>query len=145
MIRRKFASNASSSSSSSSTSSLHELNFFLNNNGNDFLTYEKINNFNTFSWWKAQEHNYFMLTTMACDLLIPPMSTIVSVTCFMAGKRVLDDKKSRMNQRTLQMCICLKDLLDAEIDYKIKKDMTPVVIPEKALYHPTVQHNLMKK
>ena len=46
MIKRKFASGASFSSSS--TSSLHELNFFFNNN--DFLTSEKIDNFNIFSW-----------------------------------------------------------------------------------------------
>ena len=49
MIRRKFASGASSSSfSSSSTSSLHELNIFLNNNVNDFLTSQELDNFNIF-------------------------------------------------------------------------------------------------
>ena len=51
---------------------------------------------------------------MARDLLTPPMSTVASESCFSAGKRVLNDKRSRMNQRTLQMCICLKDWLDAE-------------------------------
>ena len=59
----------------SSTSSLYELNFFLNNNINDFLISEEINNFNIFSWWKSQEHNYPVLTAMARDLLTPPMST----------------------------------------------------------------------
>ena len=29
-------------------------------------------------------------------------------------KKVFDDKMNRMNQRTLQMCICSKDWLDAE-------------------------------
>ena len=102
MIIRKFTSGASSSSSfSSSTSSLHELNHFLNNNVNDFLTSEKINNFNIFLWWKAQEHNYSVLVAMARDVLTPPMSIVASKSCLSAEKRVLDDKRSRMNKRTL--------------------------------------------
>ena len=101
IIKKKLASDASSSSSSSSTSSLHELNLLLNNNINDRLTPEEINNFNIFSWWKSQEHNYPVLAAMARDLLTPPMSTVASESCFSAGKKVLDDKRSRMNKRTL--------------------------------------------
>ena len=86
MIRRKFASGASSSSSSS-TSSLHELNLFLNNNINDRLTPEEINNFNIFSWWKSQEHNYPVLAAMARDLLTPPMSIVARSRVLMQEKR----------------------------------------------------------
>ena len=64
--------------------------------------------------WKAQEHNYPVLVAMVSNLLTPPMSTVALEFCFSAGKKILDDKRSRMNQRIVQMCICLKDWLDAE-------------------------------
>ena len=42
------------------------------------------------------------------------MSTVASESCFNEKKKVFDDKMNRMNQRTLQMCICLKYWFDAE-------------------------------
>ena len=83
MIRKKFVSGAFSSSSSS-TSSLHELNLFLNNIFNDFLTSKEIDNFNIFSLRKTQEHNYHMLAAMARDLLTPQIFTVASESCFSA-------------------------------------------------------------
>ena len=41
------------------------------------------------------------------------MSTVASESCF-NEKKVFDDKMNRMNQRTLQICICLKYWFDAE-------------------------------
>ncbi|KAH7670359.1 Ribonuclease H-like protein [Dioscorea alata] len=116
LINQQFFMGGSSSSSNSSTTptSSYEINHYLNNNITNFLTSEEIDNFDILSWWKKQEHSYSVLAAMARDLLTPPISTVASESCFSAGKRVLDDRRSRMNQQTVQMCICLKDWLDAE-------------------------------
>ncbi|KAL9664713.1 hypothetical protein QQ045_020119 [Rhodiola kirilowii] len=44
---------------------------------------------------------------MTRDQLTAPMSTVASEACFSVGTRVLDDKRSRLNDTTIEMCICL--------------------------------------
>ena len=50
-----------------------------------------------------------------------------------------------MNQRTLQMCIYLKDWLDVEDRLQDQKRHDTSSDTGEALYYPTVQHISMKK
>ncbi|KAH7679060.1 Ribonuclease H-like protein [Dioscorea alata] len=59
LINQIFFMGGSSSSSNTSTTStsFYEINHYLNNNINNFLTLEEIDNFDILSWWKKQEHS----------------------------------------------------------------------------------------
>ena len=66
-------------------------------------------------WWKSKENKQPILAAMARDLLGIQVSSVASERAFSASGRVLDDRRSRLNAKTLEMCVCYKDWLDAEI------------------------------
>ena len=49
------------------------------------------------------------MAKIAKDILANPASTIASESTFSAGRRVLDEKRSRLAPDTIQMCVCKKD------------------------------------
>ena len=60
------------------------------------------------------KNQYPVMSSIARDLLAVPMSTVASESVFSAGRRVLDEKRSRMTGETVEMLLCFKDWLDAE-------------------------------
>ncbi|KAF7113037.1 hypothetical protein RHSIM_RhsimUnG0167500 [Rhododendron simsii] len=71
--------------------------------------------FDVLAWWKINEVKYPILSIMARDLLTPPVSTVASESAFSAGKRVLDERRSRLAPDILDCLICLKDWEDARL------------------------------
>ncbi|KAF7126361.1 hypothetical protein RHSIM_Rhsim11G0014000 [Rhododendron simsii] len=71
--------------------------------------------FDVLAWWKINEVKYPVLSIMARDLLTPPVSTVASESAFSAGKRVLDERRSRLAPDILDCLICLKDWEDARL------------------------------
>ncbi|KAF7130238.1 hypothetical protein RHSIM_Rhsim10G0057500 [Rhododendron simsii] len=71
--------------------------------------------FDVLDWWKKNEVKYPVLSIMARDLLTPPVSTVASESAFSAGKRVLDERRSRLAPDILDCLICLKDWEDARL------------------------------
>ncbi|XP_058181412.1 zinc finger BED domain-containing protein RICESLEEPER 2-like [Rhododendron vialii] len=85
-----------------------------------YLDLESINvndrrDFDVLAWWKKNEDKYPVLSIMARDLLTPPVSTVASESAFSAGKRVLDERRSRLAPDILDCLICLKDWEDARL------------------------------
>ncbi|KAF7124630.1 hypothetical protein RHSIM_Rhsim12G0104300 [Rhododendron simsii] len=72
-------------------------------------------NFDILAWWKKNEEKYPVLSIMARDLLTPPVSSVASESAFSAGKRVLDERRSRLAPDILDCLICLKDWEDARL------------------------------
>ncbi len=72
-------------------------------------------NFDILAWWKKNERTYPILSIMARDLLTSHVSSVASESAFSAGKRVLDDKRSRLAADILDCLICLKDWEDARL------------------------------
>lgn len=59
------------------------------------------------------QRNFPVLSIMARDLLTPPASTVASESAFSAGNRVLTEKRTRLNEESLDALMCLKDWNDA--------------------------------
>ncbi|KAI8551145.1 hypothetical protein RHMOL_Rhmol06G0162200 [Rhododendron molle] len=53
---------------------------------------------------------------MARDVLTAPVSSVASESAFSAGKRVLDEKRSRLAPDILDCLLCLKDWEDARLE-----------------------------
>ncbi|KAL6513669.1 hypothetical protein OROHE_019529 [Orobanche hederae] len=61
----------------------------------------------------VRETQFPVLTAMARDLLTVQASTVASESAFSLSGRVLSIRKTRLTPASLEMCICLKDHLDA--------------------------------
>ena len=57
-------------------------------------------NFNILEWWKEKSIKFLILSRIAKDSLSIPASTVASKSAFSAGKRILDDKRSRFALHT---------------------------------------------
>ncbi len=112
IAQRKHTHASSLSSSSSSLSS--ELEFYLRNDLQSAYDENQIESLDVLSWWKSVKNQYPVMSAIARDILAVPMSTVASESAFSAGRRVLDEKRSRMTGEMVEMLLCFKDWLDAE-------------------------------
>ncbi|KAF7134717.1 hypothetical protein RHSIM_Rhsim04G0042400 [Rhododendron simsii] len=74
-----------------------------------------LKNFDILDWWKKNERTFPILSIMARDVLTAPVSSVASESAFSAGKRVLDEKRSRLAPDILDCLLCLKDWEDARL------------------------------
>ncbi|CAL9012312.1 unnamed protein product [Prunus brigantina] len=105
---------ASKGKQKSVISSCTEVFKYLDTEFVEFMTEEERNNFNILDWWKAHEKNFPVLSIMARDVLITPVSTVASESAFSAGGRVLDEKRTRLTPQICEALMCLKDWEDAD-------------------------------
>ncbi|KAL2904106.1 putative AC9 transposase, partial [Bienertia sinuspersici] len=70
--------------------------------------------FNIIQWWKNHSSKFPVLARIAKDILTIPASTIASESAFSAGRKVLDEKRSRFSSVSIEMCLCKKDWDQAE-------------------------------
>jgi hypothetical protein len=107
-LRNVSLSVAQSSSMSATTAGVSELYVYyrfeyFTHDSTDFDTLDVL------KWWKDHSQKFPVLSIMARDLLTPPASTVASESAFSAGGRVLDERRSRLEQTTLDCLICMKD------------------------------------
>ena len=84
--------------------------------GTDFLssmTPEEFATFDILAWWKGNEQQFPILSTMAKDLLTVQASTVASESAFFLSGRVISLRRTKLTSTSVEMCICLKDHLDA--------------------------------
>ncbi|GJU61473.1 zinc finger BED domain-containing protein RICESLEEPER 2 [Tanacetum coccineum] len=74
---------------------------------------EEFTKFNILAWWEGRESQFPILAAMARDLLSVQASTVASKSAFSISGRVLSIRRKRFTPASLEMCICLKDRLDA--------------------------------
>nr|GFB79156.1 zinc finger BED domain-containing protein RICESLEEPER 3 [Tanacetum cinerariifolium] len=67
-----------------------------------------------------------VLSRMAMDLISVQASSIASESAFSATGGVLSVRRTRLTTASLEMCMCLKDYLDAK---ERKQDKCPLEIP----------------
>ncbi|KAK8936729.1 hypothetical protein KSP39_PZI012569 [Platanthera zijinensis] len=95
------------------SSSLNELGLYTKTQFRDFMTAEEIKNFDILKWWKDKVNTYPILACMTRDLLTIQASTVVSESAFSLSDRILNKRRSRLNEESLELCICYNDYLDA--------------------------------
>ena len=63
--------------------------------------------------WKGRHSQFLVLATMARDLLSVQASMVALESVFSTSGRVLSIRRTGLTPASLEMCICLKDHLDA--------------------------------
>ena len=84
--------------------------------GTDFLSFmtpEEFATFDILTWWKGKEQQFPILSTMAKDLLTVQASMVASESVFSLSGRVISLRRTKLTPTSVEMCICLKDHLDA--------------------------------
>nr|GEV20080.1 zinc finger BED domain-containing protein RICESLEEPER 2 [Tanacetum cinerariifolium] len=110
----------------------------------DFVTHLHPKEFETFDvlgFWKEKEIMYPVLSRMAMDLISVQASSIASEFTFSTSGRVLSIQKTRLIPMSLEMCMCLKNHLDAK---ERKQDKCPFEIPldfKKDVFDDELQRN----
>ena len=102
MGKIRFGGSSSRGSTSGGETSVSELQQYLN-----AMTVEPDDDFNILAWWKSYESRFFVLSTMACDILTYLVSTVASEFAFSTGRRVLDEYRSRLDPTTVEALVCM--------------------------------------
>ncbi|GJW57295.1 zinc finger BED domain-containing protein RICESLEEPER 3 [Tanacetum coccineum] len=142
---------------STSTDFLHEyaaLNPCFNVNGVDFLIESISTDLEFFddsfaskskSYLKEsleeKETMYPVLSRIAMDIISVQASSVASESIFSTSGRVLSIRRTRLTPASLEMCMCLKDHLNAK---ERKQDKSPLEIPldfEEDVLDDEVQRN----
>jgi hypothetical protein len=82
-------------------------------------------NFDALAWWKASNLKYKILSKMAQDILVVPMSSVASESAFSAGGRVIEPHRASLSPETIQILLCGSDWVRAL--YGVKKKAAVVV------------------
>ena len=89
---------------------------FMRYTGTDFLSVMSPEEFVTFdilAWWRGKEQQFTILAAIARDLLTVQASTVASKSAFSVSGRGILAWRTRLTPTSVEMCICLKDHLDA--------------------------------
>nr|GEW15270.1 zinc finger BED domain-containing protein RICESLEEPER 2 [Tanacetum cinerariifolium] len=95
----------------------------------DFVTHLHPKEFATFDvlgFWKEKKTMFSVLSCMAMDLISVQASSVASESAFSTSGSVLSIRRTRLTPASLEMCMCLKDHLDAK---ERKQDKCPLEIP----------------
>ncbi|CAD6264786.1 unnamed protein product [Miscanthus lutarioriparius] len=70
--------------------------------------------FDIMQWWHEHKLTYSVLSVLAKDILIVPMSTISSESTFSLTGRIIEERRWRLNPETVDALTCIKDWEKAE-------------------------------
>ncbi|GKA68433.1 zinc finger BED domain-containing protein RICESLEEPER 2 [Tanacetum coccineum] len=110
----------------------------------DFVTHlhpKEFASFNVLGFWKEKETMFPVLSRMAMDIISVQASSVASESAFSTSGRVLSIRRTRLTPASLEMCMCLKDHLDAK---ERKQDKCPLETPldfEEGVFDDEVQQN----
>ncbi|CAN0907087.1 Putative AC transposase [Linum grandiflorum] len=65
--------------------------------------------FDILGWWKTNSVKYPILSDIARDILVVPISTVPSESVFSTGGRVLDSFRSSLSPQIVEALICFGD------------------------------------
>ncbi|GKC01837.1 zinc finger BED domain-containing protein RICESLEEPER 2-like protein [Tanacetum coccineum] len=101
----------------------------------DFASYDVL------GFWKSKENQFPVLSRMAMDILSVQASSVASESAFSTSGRLLTIRRTRLTPESLEMCMCLKDHLDAQ---ERKQNTSPLELPldvEEGVFNDEVQMN----
>nr|GEZ63474.1 zinc finger BED domain-containing protein RICESLEEPER 2 [Tanacetum cinerariifolium] len=110
----------------------------------DFVTLLDNNAFATFDllgFWKANESMFPVLSRMAMDIISVQANSIASEFAFSTSGRVLSIGRTRLTPTSLEMCMCLKDHLDAKERKQHKSGLENPIDFEEEILDADVQQN----
>nr|GEX12285.1 RNA-directed DNA polymerase, eukaryota [Tanacetum cinerariifolium] len=110
----------------------------------DFVTL--LNNsafvaFDLLGFWKAKESMFLILSRIAMDIISVQATSVASESAFSTSGRVLSIQRTRLTLTSLEMCLCLKDHLDAQERKQHKSDLENPMNFEEKILDAEVQQN----
>ncbi|CAN0847211.1 Putative AC9 transposase [Linum grandiflorum] len=89
-----------------------ELERYLSNGKDDeTLTVADLSDYNydVLGWWMRNEMGYPVLSVIARDILIVPITTVASESTFSTGGRILDSFRASLTPKIVEALICCCD------------------------------------
>ncbi|KAK1427878.1 hypothetical protein QVD17_16582 [Tagetes erecta] len=103
---------------------------------------DDIDSFDILAWWKGREAEFPVLSAMARNLLGSQPSTLASESAFSTCGRVISLRRTRLSPEAVEMCICLKDHLDAVDRIQHLTSLEDVIEPESKIHDEEVEEGL---
>ncbi|KAI3743136.1 hypothetical protein L1987_60839 [Smallanthus sonchifolius] len=98
--------------------------------------------FDILAWWKGNESTFPVLSAMARDLLTVQAFTVASESVFSLSGRVLSIRRTRLTPAAMEMCICLKDHLDAVDRRQDRSSLEDEIEVEEFIHESEVNQGL---
>ncbi|GKB33825.1 zinc finger BED domain-containing protein RICESLEEPER 2-like protein [Tanacetum coccineum] len=77
------------------------------------LSTEELTGYDVLGFWKANESTFPIISQMARYILSVQATSVASESAFSTSGRVLSIRRTRLTPAFLDMCMCLKDHMDA--------------------------------
>ncbi|GJZ74868.1 zinc finger BED domain-containing protein RICESLEEPER 2 [Tanacetum coccineum] len=110
----------------------------------DFVTLLDNSEFAAFDllgFWKAKESMFPVLSRMTMDIISVQATSVASESAFSTSGRVLSIRRTRLTPASLEMCMCLKDHLDAQERKQHKSGLENPIDFEEEILDAEVQQN----
>ncbi|GKC93367.1 zinc finger BED domain-containing protein RICESLEEPER 2, partial [Tanacetum coccineum] len=88
---------------------------------------------------RAKKSIFPFLSRMAMDVISVQATSVASESAFSISERVLSIRRSRLTPASLEMCMCLKDHLDAQEHKQDKSSLENAVDFEEEILDAEVQ------
>ena len=77
--------------------------------------------FDLLLWWCDHKLTYLILSIMARDTMYVPVYTVSSESCFSLTGRIIEEQRSRLLPKTVEMLACIKDweLGESRLQYAV--------------------------
>ena len=75
----------------------------------------RSNEFDLLAWWKANSSKYPSLQTIATNILVIPIFTVVLKSAFSISSRFISPHRSRLHPKTLEALMCIQNWLWVEM------------------------------
>jgi len=109
---------------------------------------DDIDTFDILTWWKERKAEFLVLSAMTRDLLSSQASRVASESFSTCG-RVISLRRTQLSSEVVEMCICLKDHLDAVDHIQDQTNLEDDIEPEAKMheddYHPEYPMKSSKK
>ncbi|KAK1408313.1 hypothetical protein QVD17_39972 [Tagetes erecta] len=106
------------------------------------MSADDIDSFDILAWWKGRDAEFPVISAMASDLLSSQASTVVSESAFSTCGRVISLRRTRLSPEAVEMCICLKDHLDAMDRIQHLTSLEDDIEPESKIHDEEVEEGL---
>ncbi|GKD59423.1 zinc finger BED domain-containing protein RICESLEEPER 2-like protein [Tanacetum coccineum] len=97
--------------------------------------------FDLLGFWKPKESIFPVLFHMAMDIISVQATSVASESAFSTSGRVLSIRRTRLTPASLEMCMCLKDHLDAQERKQHKSGLENPIDFEEEILDAEVQQN----